>query len=133
MLDDKQNNMATAGEERDIVSFIFSDYCNSLEQSARARYKEKCKKCGFVPYTLKPSDFVDDLNGLPEVEYPDLVNYLVLQTSWLSKEHMKAYKSLEAYNFFISGWVSNLLTKKSKDGRVIVYARVSPLLRSKYV
>jgi hypothetical protein len=77
MLDDKQNNMATAGEERDIVSFIFSDYCNSLEQSARARYKEKCKKCGFEPYTLKPSDFVDDLNGLPEVEYPDLVNKII--------------------------------------------------------
>ena len=116
--------MATAGEERGTVSLIFSDYCHSLEQSTRARYKEKCKKCGFDPYALKPSDFDSDLSGLPEVEYPDIVNCLVLQTSWLSKEQMKAYKSLEAYNFFVSGWVSSLLTKNTKDGRVVVYARV---------
>ena len=115
--------MATAGEEHGTVSLMFSDYCTSLEQSARSRYKEKCRKCGFDPYALKPSDFDADLNGLPEVEYPDIVNYLVLQTSWLSKEQMKAYKSLEAYNFFVSGWVSNILTRNTKDG-VVVYARV---------
>ena len=44
---------------------------------------------------------------------------------------MKAYKSLGAYNFFISGWVSDLLTKNAKDGRVIVYARVSPFIKIK--
>ena len=72
--------MATAGEEHGTVSLMFSDYCTSLEKSARSRYKEKCRKCGFDPYALKPSDFDADLNGLPKVEYPDIVNYLVLQT-----------------------------------------------------
>ena len=129
MLDDKQKaNMATAtSEESGTLSLLFSNYCNSLEQTARARYKEKCKECGFDPYTLKPSDFVTDWNTLPEVEYPDIANYLVLQTSWITKEQVKAYKSLEAYNFFVSGWVSNLLTKTAKDGRV-VYTRVGPFL-----
>ena len=112
--------MATAGEEHGTVSLMFSDYCTSLEQSARSRYKEKCRKCGFDPYALKPSDFDADL---PKVEYPDIVNYLVLQTLRLSKEQMKAYKRLEAYNFFVSGWVSNILTRNTKDG-VVVYARV---------
>jgi hypothetical protein len=126
MLDDKQNiNMASAAKQRATTSLFFSDYCNSLEQSAQARYKEKCRACGFDPYSLKPSDFVTDLNGLPNIEYPDIVNYLVLQTSWVSKEKMKAYKSLEAYNFYVSGWVNNLLMKNAEDGRIVVYTRVS--------
>ena len=74
------------GEEHGTVSLMFSNYCTSLEQSAHSRYKEKCRKCGFDPYALKPSDFDADLNGLPKVEYPDIVNYLVLQRSWLSKK-----------------------------------------------
>ena len=37
---------------------------------------------------------------LPAVEYPDIANYLVLQTLWATKTQMKAYKSMDAYNFF---------------------------------
>ena len=58
--------------------------------------------CGFDPYSLKNAVFSEDPTQLPAVEYPDIVNYLVLQTSWATKQQMKAYKSLEAYNFFVS-------------------------------
>ena len=81
--------------------------------------------CGFDPYSLKNSDFSEDPAHLPAIEYPDIVNYLVLQTSWATKQQMKAYKSLEAYNFFVSGWVNKLQTKQVGDDKSIVFARVS--------
>ncbi|CAH3153293.1 unnamed protein product [Porites lobata] len=45
------------------------------------------------------------------MEYPDLVSYLALQTSWITGQQMKAYKSMDAYNFFVSGWVNIIFTK----------------------
>jgi hypothetical protein len=38
---------------------------------------------------------------------------------------MKAFKSMEAYNFFVSGWVKDVGSKILKDGSRLVYARVS--------
>ena len=74
---------------------------------------------------LKNSDFDDDPGRLPTVEYPDIVNYLVLQTSWATKQQMKTYKSMEAYNFFVSGWVNKLQTKQVGTDKSVVFARVS--------
>ena len=106
-------------------SCSMSEYFAGLEATSKPRYLEKVKACGFDPYFLKPSEFKEDLATLPAIEYPDIVNYLVLQTSWLTKNQMKAYKSLEAYNFFTYGWVSGLLTKPAANDRVLVFARVS--------
>ncbi|KAK3744181.1 hypothetical protein QZH41_020567 [Actinostola sp. cb2023] len=36
---------------------------------------------------------------------------------------MKAFKSMEAYNFFVCGWVKDLGTKLLKDSSRLVYAR----------
>ncbi|XP_028517658.1 uncharacterized protein LOC110248026 [Exaiptasia diaphana] len=90
---------------------------------SKTRYREKVEICGLDPYTLKPSDYVEDLARLPAIEYPDIVNYLVLQTSWATNAQMKAYKSLDAYNFFVSGWVGSLLTKEVKEDRILVHGR----------
>ena len=107
----------------DATTIRLSDYSESLEFSARAWYKEKTKIRGFDPYPLKKSDFSEDFASLPPIEYPDIVNYLVLQTSWAAKDHMKSHKSLEAYNFFICGWVSTLLTELVGNDKVLVYER----------
>ena len=42
---------------------------------------------------------------------------------------MKAYKSMEAYNFFlcVSGWVNTLLMRSVEADIVVVYARVNML------
>ena len=104
---------------------VFSEYYNSLTGPEKVRYKEKIDMCGFDPYSLKNADFSEDPAQLPAVEYPDIVNYLVLQTSWATKQQMKAYKSLEAYNFFVSGWVNKLQTKQVGVDKPVVFARVS--------
>lgn len=74
---------------------------------------------------LKKSDFESDISLWPSIEYPDIVNYLVLQTSWVTKTQMKAYKSMEGYNFFVSGWVNDVLVKPVGGDISIIFARVS--------
>ena len=41
----------------------------------------------------------------PDVTYPDIVNYLVDKQSAYTLKKLKAFKSLESYNYFTSGWV----------------------------
>ena len=105
----------------------FSDYFAGLDGPAKSRYKEKVIECGFDPYALKRSDFSENIALLPNVQYPNIVNYLVLQTSWATKTQMKAYKSVEAYNFFVSGWVNTLFMRSVETEKVAVYARVNIL------
>jgi len=44
---------------------------------------------------------------LPQITYPYVFNYLVLTISSYTLVQFKACKCLEAYNFFVSGWVYN--------------------------
>ncbi|XP_078658592.1 uncharacterized protein LOC144903975 [Branchiostoma floridae x Branchiostoma belcheri] len=101
-----------------------SPYAQSLCAVAKGRYQEKVAKIGFDPYALGRSAFLSDLALLPDVEYPDIVNYLVLSTSWAMNQQMKAYKSMEAYNFFVSGWVDTLHMKTVDPDKILVTARV---------
>ena len=103
----------------------FSDYFAGLDGPSKLRYREKVSICGFDPYSLKKSDYSENVELLPIVQYPDIVNYLVLQTSWATKSQMKAYKSMDAYNFFVSGWVNTLCMRCVGTDKVVVFARVS--------
>ena len=110
------------------ASVAFSEYYAGLTGPAKTRYREKVLTCGFDPYMLKKSECSEDLADYPSVEYPDIVNYLVLQTSWITGQQMKAYKSMDAYNFFVSGWVNIIFTKPvAGTDKVVVTARETPL------
>ena len=69
------------------------------------------------PFILH-SNWSADVSLLPDITYPDIYHYLIEHPSQFSKESLKAYKSLESYNFFISGHVQNVyyheVEKKSK-------------------
>ena len=81
--------------------------------------------CGFDPYTLKTSNFEDSVALFPGIEYPDIINYLVLPTSWLTHQQMKAFKSLDAYNLFASGLVKGVLAKELEGDKLLLFSRVS--------
>ena len=125
MLGDNQAlKMAASGGVPD-VNIQYSDYFVGLEGPAKSRYQEKVTVCGFDPYALRKSDFSENIELLLKVQYPDIVHYLVLQTSWATKTQMKAYKSMDAYNFFVSEWVNTLCIRSVDADKVVVFARVS--------
>ena len=57
------------------------------------------------PFILH-SNWSDDVSLLPDITYPDIYHYLI------SEESLKGYKSLESYNFFVSGHIQNVYHHK---------------------
>ena len=54
---------------------------------------------------------------LPSIEFEDIFNFLVVQTSFYMGKQIKGYKALEAYNYFTSGVVTEVKLRK----RVKIY------------
>lgn len=102
-------------------------YYSQLIGEARSRYEEKVRLCdGVDPYTLRPgTDTTSNTSSFPEVSHGDIVNYLVFSTNFVTLGEMKAFKSMEAHNYFTSGWVKSLSAKELRDHKVIVLAEVS--------
>ena len=79
-------------------------YADSLSPDAKARYLDRIESIG------GPDPFLSDFVGaksdvVPQVSACDLISYLVLQTSFITSKQFKDYKSLEAYNQLVCGWV----------------------------
>ena len=72
------------------------------------------------------------IENFPSISYPDIVNYFLFALSPLTKEELKAYKGLESYNQFVSGWVKEVLVKEFSNGRVLVTGRVSMYVLNYY-
>ena len=66
-------------------------------------------------------------NCFPAIRYPDIANYLVFGTNPFSAEDMKAYKSLNAYNQVLDGWVIDVKTFVTKSDLNIVRGKVRTL------
>lgn len=90
---------------------MFSTYYYGLEETAKQRYRQKVERAGLVddPYvTLEQRIQSEDWQNWPRIEYPDIYNYLIQTPSIYTGESLRAYKSLDGYNFFLNGWVSNV-------------------------
>lgn len=90
-----------SSEGMPVVNLQYLDYCVGQEGPVKSRYHKKITVCGFNPYALRKSDFFENIELLPNIQYPDIVKYLVVKTSWATTTQMKAYKSMEAYHFFV--------------------------------
>ncbi|KAH7984903.1 hypothetical protein HPB52_024456 [Rhipicephalus sanguineus] len=101
-------------------------YYSGLVGATRARYEAKINICdGVDPYTLRVgADATADVELLPATTQVDIINYLVLSTSYVPLQQMKAYKSLEAHNYFTSGWVRNIAATQLQSERVVVLGEV---------
>lgn len=66
-----------------------------------------------VPLNLDPE-------CLPPIEATDLLCYLVMDTSFYTKEQFKAFKSMEAYNQMVSGFITNVKGKLICNKFVVV-------------
>eukprot|EP00117_Sycon_ciliatum_P037992 scpid40803/ scgid28309/ Inhibitor of growth protein 1 len=97
------------GEQSEVVEFS-SEY-KKLDEAAKKRYDEKLNliaKGAKDPYCISghQGDHLSDL--LPLVEYPDLYNYLITAPSPVTKEELKAYKSLDGHKFLVAGWLGDV-------------------------
>ncbi len=88
-----------------------SQYAKSLPNLDLERYKQKLRvNIGGQdvvlkdPYTLN-SGWLAQVAKLPPTDYGTIYSYLVLTPGPYTGEAMRAYKSLEAYNYFQSGHV----------------------------
>ena len=89
-----------------------------MDPPTQKRYREKIELLGQVdPYDIQECDC------LPEVTYPDIVNYFKFTPSPYTSEDMKAYKSLEAYNQVLNGWVRDV-RNFSKEDYILVIGKV---------
>lgn len=98
---------------------ILSKYATSLEVPIKERYIQKIETIGGVdPATLQDEEL--DPECLPPVEQSDLFSFLVLETSYYTNDQFKSYKSLEAYNQVVSGFVASVKGKIIKENHVVV-------------
>ena len=84
------------------------EYFNSLDYAARRRYVEKLHINGVQlpdPYETPESLWSEDLTKWPNLELGDIYSYLIDSKGPYTRESLKAYKSLQAYNYFINGHV----------------------------
>ena len=85
------------------------------------RYLKKISVVGVDPATIPSEQFSSEC--LPPIEVSDLLSYLVLETSYYTNKQFKAFKSLEAYNQMVSGFVASVQGKEIA-GKIVVVAKV---------
>ena len=61
-----------------------------------------------------------DPECLPPIESTDLLSFLVLETSFYTLKQFKAYKSLDSYNYMVSGFITSVQGKAMGNNFVVV-------------
>jgi len=116
--------------------FEYSQYFSELKDEEKKRYEDKMKIVGCVkdPYCYLESK--NDIAGTvkwidwPEVMYLDVYNYLVLTVSLYTREQMRAYKSLDGFNFVVNGWLNSIAVLATSSGRRKNYLFLSAVKHS---
>ena len=85
---------------------MFSEYAEKLDGNVKKRYVEKISEVGVDPLLI-PDHKLDPECLLP-IEASDLLSYLVLDTSYYTNKQFKAFRSLQAYNQMVSGFISSV-------------------------
>ncbi|XP_074614405.1 uncharacterized protein LOC141874140 [Acropora palmata] len=120
----RQNNMAAKLHSERVPSL--PKYRVTLALERRKSYDEKLKLIENIdPYNVSNFLFSDSMELWPEIEFPDIANYLIFSTSSYTKEQLKAYKSLDAYNYFVAGWVRCIFVGKATDNIKILIGKVN--------
>ena len=83
-MDSSENERVPSIEELSSKIPILSEYCVKLEDSVKRRDLEKIGDVGVDPVTIPDQQF--DTECLPPIEAMDLLSYLVLETSFYTKE-----------------------------------------------
>ena len=76
-------------------------------------YTDKLLQLGISDLCFDPfidsDNWVNNVSKWPDVEFGQIYCYLVDSPGQFTRETLKAYRSLDAYNYFHSGWVQTVL------------------------
>ena len=100
---------------------MLSSYTNNLESHVREHHLKNISVVGVDPAAIPSEQFSSEC--LPPIEVSDLISYLVLETSYYTNKQFKAFKSLDAYNQMVSGFVASVQGKEIAD-KIVVVAKV---------
>ena len=109
-----------------------SDYYRSLEVPAKDRYLHKVRLLGLdedgdLYAAHNEEKFIDDLSLWPPVEYGHIFCYFIDRPGVYTKHQLLQWKSLEVYNYFLSGHVRMVkLWVLSSASSCILKAIVNP-------
>jgi hypothetical protein len=108
-----------------------SKYALSLDPLDLARYKEKLTvtvdSIDVVlpdPYSLSTDWFIDP-KSLPPTKYTAIYDYLIKTPGPFTGEAFEAYKSLEAYNYLMSGLISDVKQHNIGGNYSVVFVKAS--------
>ena len=87
-------------------SFPISEYAKQLDLPVRDRYLQKMAAIEIDAVLVVGKDFKPDC--LPPVESTNILCYLVLEASFYTQQQFKAFRSLEAYNQMVSGFIASV-------------------------
>ena len=84
-------------------------YANTLPAAEKRRYllklevlyNSKDPDIAIDPYQIDNGKWKDDITLWPPVEFGEIYTYLIDTPGPFTREKMKAYKSLEAFNYYI--------------------------------
>ena len=78
---------------------------NELLPGEKERYDKKLQ-CLYGPRTycdpfgISDQHWVDDVSKWPPVDYPSIYTYLIETPGGYTRERLRAFKSLDAYNYY---------------------------------
>ncbi len=104
----------------------YSSYYQTLDATAGQCCKEKLGLLRGLEDPYLHSEFSEDWKNWPEMEYPDVYNFLIQTPSLYTGESLKANKSLDACNQYINGWIKKATVFKIPTcaGTYMVLGRV---------
>ena len=103
------------------------NHLQDLQGKVKERYFHTIELInGLDPYSIKKNYWTStEVDDYPSVTCPYIVNYLLFSPSSYNSDDLKSYESLDAYNQFQEGWVSDAEVKMAKDDVAVVGSRVS--------
>ncbi len=112
-----------------------SEYIQGLDPIARVRYGEKLKMLGLTeqedPYSSRnEGKFADDMSLWPPVEYGHIFCYFVERPGVYTQQELMQWKSLEAYNYFVSGNVREVKVWRISVDNSVLRGLVNPSQRA---
>ena len=99
------SNMSSYFNALDYIAqkrYLAKLYFNALDYIAQKRYLAKLNIDGCSlqdPYAIEETQWSEDMSKWPDMQFGDIYTYLINTEGCYTKEKLKAFRSLEAYNY----------------------------------